>query len=61
MEKEMQRGRRNIQAVITIIASIFIEVIPYVKSPVIVGSILKINEIQLFWILINGNEVSTNS
>lgn len=45
-----KRGKGNTQAVITFIASILVEVIPYVKTSIVIGSILEVDEIEFSWI-----------
>jgi len=52
MEKTRRRKIEDIQAVVTIIACIFIEVISNVITSVTVWSILEINDVEFLWKLI---------
>lgn len=44
-----KKRKGNTQAVITFIARILVEVIPYVKTSIVIGSILEVNEIEFSW------------
>lgn len=48
----------NIQAIVTIIASVFVEVIPNVKTSVTVRPILKVDEVKFLCIFSKTNKIS---